>query len=199
MHFLVGYFAILAVTAQITQLSLGTWTPGKAVAIHFYTSSGCGQYAGDATIWWTSSPLVGGNGSLTGAGCDLLNMLGNSTGINITGMWVQSSTNDTVEPTQTNGGCTFWDEYECGTGHSVSLAYVQGEAGSCQAARSDQGADYLWKSAKCFVDSAVTQASPPSMSASATILPTTTSASTPPQSTTRTRRNLSPPPRSLAS
>ncbi|KAF7367147.1 hypothetical protein MSAN_00974400 [Mycena sanguinolenta] len=192
MHPLVRDSAILAVIAQLLQLCLGTWTPGKAVAIQFYTSSndGCAQYTGDATIWWTSSPLVGDNATLTGAGCDLLNMPGNTTGINITMMWGQSTTSDTVEPAQANGGCTFWDEYECGTGHSVSLAYVPGEAGNCQAGRSDQGDDYLWKSAKCFVDAAATQAPPPSSTSVSAIIPVSTvSASMPPQSTTSAGRN----------
>ncbi|KAJ6506640.1 hypothetical protein C8R45DRAFT_1208688 [Mycena sanguinolenta] len=141
MHPLVGYFAVLAFIAQLSPLCHGTWTPGKAVAIQFYNGSagdGCAQYIGDATIWWTSSPLASDNGSLTGAGCDLLNWYGDTTGINITVMWGQSTMSDTVEPAQANGGCTFWSEVECGIRHSVSVAYLPGEAGSCQAA-SDQG------------------------------------------------------------
>ncbi|KAF7367146.1 hypothetical protein MSAN_00974300 [Mycena sanguinolenta] len=124
MHPHVGCFAILAVIMQLSQLSLGAWTPGKAAQINFYTgdSNDCGEYNGEATCWWTSSPLVGTSGNTTAAECFRLSMPGNTTGINITMMWGETTTSDTAEPAQATGWCTVWDD-QC-TGHEGSVAYT---------------------------------------------------------------------------
>ncbi|KAF7336272.1 hypothetical protein MVEN_02175500 [Mycena venus] len=148
MHTPFKYLAILALIAQLPQLSLATWMPGKAAQINFYVGGTCAQYIDEATSWWTSSALVGGNGAVTGAECFILGMPGDSTGINTAMMWEENTTSNTVEPHQANGWCMFWDGFDC-TGNEVSSVYAPAGAGGgpCESAWSKDG--FMWKSAKC--------------------------------------------------
>ncbi|KAJ7265688.1 hypothetical protein C8J57DRAFT_1330335 [Mycena rebaudengoi] len=156
MHTPLKHFTILTVIAQLPQLSLSTWTPGKAAQINFYVGGTCTAYSNEAAFWWTSSPLVGGSGAITGAECFLL-------GVNTAMMWEESTASDTVEPDQANGWCMFWDRSDC-TGNQVSSVYAPAgdEGGPCQPARNEDG--FLWKSGRCFIDATTTPA-PPRISA----------------------------------
>jgi hypothetical protein len=151
MHTPFKQFTILTVIAQLPQLSLSTWTPGKAAQINFYIGGTCTAYSNEATSWWISSPLVGGSGAITGAECFLLGMHGDlMTGINTAMMWEESTASDTVEPDQANGWCMFWDGFDC-TGNELSSVYVPAgdEGAPCEPARSKDG--FLWKSGKCGI------------------------------------------------
>ncbi|KAJ7280648.1 hypothetical protein C8J57DRAFT_1711710 [Mycena rebaudengoi] len=155
MHTPFKYFAILTFIAQLPQLTLSDWRPGKAAQINFYVGGACAQYTAEMNSRWTSSPLVGGNRATTEAQCFLLNMPGDSTGINTATMWEESTTSDTVEPAQANGWCMFWDGFDC-TGNTVSSDYVpeEAEGGPCHSSWSKDG--FMWKSAKCFIDAITT-------------------------------------------
>ncbi|KAJ7268354.1 hypothetical protein C8J57DRAFT_1324966 [Mycena rebaudengoi] len=149
MHSPFKYFAILTAIAQLPQLSFSTWLPGKAAQINFYVGGACAQYTSEATSRWASSPLVGGNGAITGA----------------------DTTSDTVEPDQANGWCMFWDGFDC-TGNEVSSVYFPAGAagGPCESAWSKDG--FMWKSARCFIDATTTPALPESPSLNSTLAST---------------------------
>ncbi|KAF7378471.1 hypothetical protein MSAN_00274400 [Mycena sanguinolenta] len=185
MHTLFEYFIIFTVAVQLPQLSLATWLPGKAAQINFYVGGTCAQYTAEVESWWTSSPLVGGNGAVTGAECFLLSMPGDSTGINTAMMWEQTTTSDIVEPAQANGWCMFWDGFNC-TGNAVSSLYAPAglAGGPCQSSWSKDG--FMWKSGRCFIDAAITPAPPQATTLSSTqtsISTTSNTTSTSPSAT----------------
>jgi hypothetical protein len=147
------FFGTLTAVAHLPPLILADWSPGKAAQINFYVNGTCAPqyiYSSAATSWWSVSPLVG-IGSITGAECFTLNLVGRSTGINTGMMWEQSPPKDGIEPNQANGSCTFWDGVAC-YGKKASSSYVAGGVGggTCQPARSAMSG-LLWKSAKCMV------------------------------------------------
>ncbi|KAJ6527056.1 hypothetical protein B0H19DRAFT_1385492 [Mycena capillaripes] len=201
MHSPFKYFAILTVVAQLSQLSFATWQAGKAAQINFYRGGACHQYAGEATAWWTSSPLIGGNGEVTEAQCITLGMPGDSTGINIAMMWEKSTASDTVEPASANGLCIFWDGFNCSENELPSGYVPAGDVGApCQPGRSEEDS-LLWKSAKCFIDATESTSTPPptsppppsSTSASTSTTPTTTPTSSSTTSLSTSINHTSPP------
>ncbi|KAJ7840844.1 hypothetical protein B0H14DRAFT_3869383 [Mycena olivaceomarginata] len=105
------FFGTLTTVAHLPPLILADWSPGKAAQINFYVNGTCAPqyiYSSAATSWWSVSPLVG-IGSITGAECFTLNLVGGSTGINTGMMWEQSPPKDGIEPNQANGSFRRFD------------------------------------------------------------------------------------------
>ncbi|KAF7339115.1 hypothetical protein MVEN_01988200 [Mycena venus] len=128
---------MLLVAALLARVSFGTYKPGKAAQINYYTDSACRNYVGEAAEWWTTKgPEI--------TECMSLNMPHNAQSINTAAIWKPDGT-------PYCGKCIFYEAAGCGSGQFEVSSYSP-YTGQCLSART-VGAATLWQSAKCSVES----------------------------------------------
>lgn len=132
--------------AFYTKFCLANWDYLEAAQINFYKDTECTQYHGETEVWYQphDPPDVGSN-NYDDADCFQLNMPSDSKSINTASIWALGT-----GPLLKHGRCRFYSDYHCTGAENAESVYSPGE-GTCLCSRSNNGAGYLWKSARCYV------------------------------------------------